>query len=150
MSPVLNFAQSDKNVQNTDKSHLRRLVWYGCHCVHFHETHSYLTNLRKGSCKGKQTRMTRGGRGIALLFLDLGARRGWVASTTSWPLYHRERPGTHCIGGWVSPRAGMGVCEKSRPHRDFFLLHRTPDSPALSQSLYRLSYPGPKDILYRI
>ena len=22
-------------------------------------------------------------------------------------LYPRERPGTHCIGGWVGPRAGL-------------------------------------------
>jgi hypothetical protein len=48
-----------------------------------------------------------GGRGIALLFLYLGARRGWVVSTTPRPLYHRERPGTHCTGGWVGPRAGL-------------------------------------------
>jgi hypothetical protein len=59
-----------------------------------------------------------GGRGIALLFLDLGATRGWVVSTTLRPLYPRERPGTHCTGGWVGPRAGLDVCEKSRPHRD--------------------------------
>jgi hypothetical protein len=59
-----------------------------------------------------------GVRGIALLFLDLGARRRWVASTTPRPLYPRERPGTHCIGGWVGPRARLDVCEKSRPHRD--------------------------------
>jgi hypothetical protein len=32
-----------------------------------------------------------------------------------------KRPGTHCIGGWVGPRAGLDGCEKSRPHRDFFL-----------------------------
>jgi hypothetical protein len=32
----------------------------------------------------------------------------------------REIPGTHCIGGWVGPRAGLDLCEKSRPHRDFF------------------------------
>jgi hypothetical protein len=59
-----------------------------------------------------------GGRGIALLFLDLGARRGWVVRTTPRPLYPRERPGTHYTGGWVGPRAGLDVCEKSRPHRD--------------------------------
>jgi hypothetical protein len=29
-----------------------------------------------------------------------------------------ERPGTHYIGGWVGPRAGLDGCEKSRPHRD--------------------------------
>jgi hypothetical protein len=42
-----------------------------------------------------------GVRGIALHSLDLGARRGWVVSTTPRPLYPRERPGTHCTGGWV-------------------------------------------------
>jgi hypothetical protein len=33
-------------------------------------------------------------------------------------LYPLERPGTHCTGGWVSPRAGLDRCGKSRPHRD--------------------------------
>ena len=34
-----------------------------------------------------------------------------------------ERPGTHCIGGWVGPRAGLDGCGKSRLHRGggFFL-----------------------------
>jgi hypothetical protein len=41
-----------------------------------------------------------GGRGIALLFLDLGARRGWVVSTTPRPLYPRKKPGTHCLDAW--------------------------------------------------
>jgi hypothetical protein len=84
-----------------------------------------------------------GSTGIALLILNLGARREWVVSTTPRPLYPRERPGTHFTGGWVGPRAGMDVCEKSRPHRDFFVtLSRSPDRPARSQSLYRLSYPA--------
>jgi hypothetical protein len=48
-----------------------------------------------------------GGTGIAVLFPDLGARRRWVVSTTPRPLYPRERPSTHCTGGWVSPRAGL-------------------------------------------
>jgi hypothetical protein len=30
----------------------------------------------------------------------------------------RERPSTHCTGGWVGPRAGLDRCGKSRPHRD--------------------------------
>jgi hypothetical protein len=29
-----------------------------------------------------------------------------------------KRPSTHCIGGWVGPRAGLDGCVKSRPHRD--------------------------------
>jgi hypothetical protein len=57
-------------------------------------------------------------RGIAPPFRDLGARREWVVSTTPRPLYLRETPGTPCTGGWVDPRAGLDVCEKSHPHRD--------------------------------
>jgi len=30
----------------------------------------------------------------------------------------RERPGTHCTGGWVGSRAGLDKCEKSVSHRD--------------------------------
>jgi hypothetical protein len=39
-----------------------------------------------------------------------------VVGATPRPLYPRERPGTHCTGGWVGPRAGLDVYEKSRPH----------------------------------
>jgi hypothetical protein len=31
--------------------------------------------------------------------------KGWVVSTAPRPLYPRERPGTHCTGGWV----GLGT-----------------------------------------
>ena len=50
-----------------------------------------------------------------------------------------KRPGTHCMGGWVGPRADLDGCGKSRPppQRDSI-----PDPPARSESLYRLSYPG--------
>jgi hypothetical protein len=57
-------------------------------------------------------------RGIALPFLDRGARRGWVVSTTHRPLYPREIPSIHFTEGWVGPRAGLDMCEKSRPHWD--------------------------------
>ena len=33
-------------------------------------------------------------------------------------LYLRERPGTHCTGGWVGPKAVLNRCRKSRPHWD--------------------------------
>ena len=29
-----------------------------------------------------------------------------------------KRPGTHCVGGWVGPKAGLDGCGKSRPQRD--------------------------------
>jgi hypothetical protein len=72
---------------------------------------------------------------MALLILNLGDRRGWVVSTTPRPLYSREKPGTHCTRGWVGPRAGLDVCETSHPTGIM-----SPDSPASSESLYRLSY----------
>ena len=40
-------------------------------------------------------------------FLNLGARCGWVTNATPRPFYPQERPGTHCVGGWVGPRAYM-------------------------------------------
>jgi len=66
------------------------------------------------------------GRGIALLFHRRGTRKG-VSGQQHAPaaIYPRERPGTHCIGGWVWTGG------KSRPHRDSI-----PDRPARNQSLY--------------
>ena len=46
-----------------------------------------------------------------------------------------KRPGTHCIGGWVGPRAGTDGCGKSRPHLDSIAYR-----PTRSESLYRLTY----------
>jgi hypothetical protein len=44
---------------------------------------------------------------------------GGVVSFTPRPLYPWERaPGTHWIGGWVDPRAGLDDVEK----RKFFTL----------------------------
>jgi hypothetical protein len=59
-----------------------------------------------------------GGRGIALLFHDLGARRGVFGQRHAPTAIPPGRSGTHCTGGWVGTRAGLDVCEKSRPHRD--------------------------------
>jgi hypothetical protein len=65
----------------------------------------------------------------------------WVLNATPRPLYPLspgKRPDTHCVRGWVGPRAGLGRCGKlSLPPV------RYPDRPARSESLYRLSYPGP-------
>jgi hypothetical protein len=50
-----------------------------------------------------------------------------VVSFTPLPLYPRERaPGTHFIGGWVDPRAGLDDMDK----RKFFDLTET-RTPAL-------------------
>src|SRR5215471_2012938 len=70
---------------------------------------------RKVKVRRKRPEGPEGGRSIALLFLDLGARRGWVVSTTPRPLYPRERLGTHSTGGWVGPKADLDVCGKISP-----------------------------------
>jgi hypothetical protein len=61
----------------------------------------------------------------------------WSASSPG-----RFTPGTHWIGGWLGPRAGLHAAEKriflTLPGLEFRPLGR----PARSQSLYRLSYHG--------
>ena len=44
---------------------------------------------------------------------------GWVVNATPRPLYPRERPATHCTGGWVGPRAVLDGWGKSRPPPGF-------------------------------
>jgi len=39
---------------------------------------------------------------------------GWVVNATPRSLYPREIIGTHCIGGWVGPRAALDGCGLSR------------------------------------
>ena len=52
-------------------------------------------------------------------------------------LYRRERPGTHCTGGWVGPRAGCGRAENLVPTGI-----RSRTVQPIAQSLYLLSYPA--------
>ena len=64
---------------------------------------------------------------------------GWVVKATLRPLYPQERHGANCIEDWVGSRAVWMNAEN--------LLHtwiRSPDLPARSESLYRLSYPAPR------
>jgi hypothetical protein len=84
-----------------------------------------------------------GSRCIDPLFHNLGTSWKWVVSFMPRPLYPRERAlGTHCIRGWVDPRAGLNDIEKWKfltlPGLQLWPLGR----PARSQSLYRLRYPG--------
>ena len=55
------------------------------------------------------------------LSLTLALDGWWVVIATPWLLYPRERPGIHCIGGWLSPRASLDGCGKSRPPPGFDL-----------------------------
>ena len=83
-------------------------------------------------------------------FFNLGCRCGWVVDTMPRPLYPREKPGAHCVGGWVGHRTGLDGCEKFRPTEIW-----SPDRLAGSESLYRLRYPDPRhdndlDIFIRV
>jgi hypothetical protein len=66
----------------------------------------------------------------------------WSTSRAGRFIHGERTTGTHWIGGWVVPRAGMDTVEK----RKFFILPglelRHLGRPAHSQSLYRLRYPG--------
>jgi hypothetical protein len=62
---------------------------------------------------------------------------GWVVNATSRPLDLQERPGKHCVGGWVGLKAGLDRRGKSRPTGI-----RSPDRPARGESLYRLGFLG--------
>ena len=53
-------------------------------------------------------------------------------------LHPRERPGTHCTGGWMGPRAGLDG-GKSRPPTGI----RSPDRPARSSVAIPTELPGP-------
>jgi hypothetical protein len=79
-----------------------------------------------------------GGEEVQLLLIhDLGTRWG------EWPGSLPSRPGTHCTGGWVGPRAGLDTEDRGKilsllPGIEPLL----PGGPAHSQTLYWLRYPG--------
>jgi hypothetical protein len=61
----------------------------------------------------------------------------WVVKAMLRPLYPQERHGTYCIEDWVGPRAVWMSAENL-----VYAWIRSPDRPARSESLYRLSYPN--------
>ena len=65
----------------------------------------------------------------------------WVVNATPLPLSPREWPGTHCIGGWLGPRASLNGCGKSHPHRDSIPGPSSPKRVAIPTAL-SLSTPG--------
>ena len=66
--------------------------------------------------------------------MGVGSQRHTLAA-----LSMGKRPGTHCIGGWVGHRPVWTGAENLALTRIW-----SPDRPARSESLYRLSYRGPQ------
>ena len=62
----------------------------------------------------------KGTTGIALLFFNLGSRRGWVGvqRRSAATLLPGERLSTQCTKDCVGPRGGQNGCGKPRAHRD--------------------------------
>jgi hypothetical protein len=81
-------------------------------------------------------------RGIALLFLNPGARWEWVINATLRPLHTRERDPVPIVqeAAWATRTVWPRV-ENLAP-----TVIRSPDPPARSDSIYRLSYSGPNDL----
>jgi len=77
------------------------------------------------------------GTAIALLFHDRGTRRGWVVSSKPRPHFTPGKDPVPILqeAGWAPQPVWTGG--KSRPQRNSI-----PNRPALSQSLYWLSYPA--------
>ena len=89
-----------------------------------------------GLCTGRTAH--RGSRGIALLFLDHGTRRGWGVSVTPRPLFTPGKDPVPIVqeAGWAPVPVGTGAENLALPGI------RSPDGPARSKSLYRLRYPA--------
>jgi len=61
-----------------------------------------LQNITLRSSTYNRPRRPRGGVEVQhYSFFNFGARWWWVVNATPGPLYPQERPGTHCMGGWV-------------------------------------------------
>jgi hypothetical protein len=66
----------------------------------------------------------------------------WSASRHGRFTAGERAPGTHWIGGWVGPRAGLDDMEKWKFFPSSRLKLRPLGLPARRKPLYRLSYPG--------
>ena len=78
----------------------------------------------------------KGSRGIALLFFDHGTRRCWGDRVTPRPIFTPRKDPVPIVqeAGWA-PGPVLTGAENLAPTG-----MRTPDRPARSQSIYRLSY----------
>jgi hypothetical protein len=73
-------------------------------------------------CAQNRPRRPRGGVDLELYsFFNLGARWSGWSMPRPGRFNPRGRPGIHCIGGWMGPRAGVDRCGKSRPLPGFDL-----------------------------
>jgi len=85
----------------------------------------------------------RRGRGIALVFLNLGAKWRCLVNTTPRPIYPWVRDPVPIVQktGWAPGPVWTGAENLTSA------CIQSPDRPACSQSLYQLRYPGPVNLV---
>jgi hypothetical protein len=120
VGPTLEITPPHPLISGSSDIHARPcLLWPASAC---HTVMLWFPMLQGGCCKvhpKNRPRRPRGGGYSSTLSLTLALDRGGWSAPQPWPLYHQgKRSGTHCIGGWMGPRAGLNRCGKSRPHRD--------------------------------
>jgi hypothetical protein len=107
-------------------------MWSGCYPAvvgskFFCSSGALLLNYGRTVLEGYEIKFTpeqatKAQRGVEVSlysFFNIGTKWGWVVNDKPQPLYPRERPGTHCIGGWVGPMTGLDGSGKSRPPPGF-------------------------------
>jgi hypothetical protein len=92
---------------------------------HFSDNANLFQLFCKREPRNRPRRTHRVSGGITQLFLNRGTRKSVWSASRPGRLYPRERPDTHCTGGWVGPGAGLDRCRKSHPTGI-----RSPDLPA--------------------
>jgi len=85
-------------------------------------------------------RATKAQRGIELQLYSFltSALEGLGGQLHAPAVYPRERPGTHCVGCWVSPRAGLDGCGISGHPPGFDPRTVQPERVAIPTTLSRL------------
>jgi hypothetical protein len=80
---------------------------------------------------------------LTISVLDRGERS---ASRSGRALAGERASGTHCIGGWVGPSAGLDTEARGKILSPLpGIESRSPGRPARSQTLYWLNYPAPNN-----
>ena len=106
-------------------------------------SHSYLQLQVRVKVKFTLEQVTRTQRGASTIwlysFFNLGARWVWVVNATSRPLYPPGKTRYSLYRGLGGPQGRWGRVRKISPPTGI----RFPDRQDRSESLYRLSYPGP-------
>jgi len=135
-----NLLQRLPNSHENQYWFLYKMLWNKCEFSYYRlsDRHIWRRGVNESSqVKGKVTPLqarlwSRGGGGkvIALLFQDLGARKGWAVSSTLRPLFTPGKDPVPIVqkAGWASGSVWTGG--KSRPLTGI----RSPDRPARSQS----------------